>query len=158
MDFISGLPRSKGTDCILVVVDRLSKYAHFLSLQHPFTARTVAEVFVREIIRLHSIPLSIETGRDPLFMRIFLEGDLSRYGYKPEMRGFYHPETDGQTGVLNCCLETYLRCFCSEQPNQWSKWLSWAEFCYNTSFQSAASMTPFQAVHGRTPLPCDSSY
>ena len=71
MDFISGLPRSKGMDCILVVVDRLSKYAHFLGLQHPLTAKTVVEVFTKEIIRLHSVSQSIATNRDPLFMSNF---------------------------------------------------------------------------------------
>ena len=69
-----------------------------------------------------------------------------------KMSSSYHPETNGQTEVLNHCLETYLRCFSSEQPKQWSRWLSWAEFCYNTSFQSVADMTPFKAVYGRTPL------
>ena len=63
----------------------------------------------------------------------------------------YHPETDGQTEVLNRCLEIYLRCFCSKQPNQWHRWLSWAEFCYNTSFQSVIGKTPFEAIYGRPP-------
>ena len=71
MDFISGLPRSKVIDCILVVVDQLSKYAHFLGLRHPFTTRIVAEIFAKEAIWLHGVPLSIVTDRDPLFMSNF---------------------------------------------------------------------------------------
>ena len=72
-------------------------------------------------------------------------------GTKLKISSSYHPKTDGQTEVLNRCLETYLRCFCSEQPNQWSKWLSWAEFCNNTSFQSTTGITPFEAIYGKTP-------
>ena len=151
MDFIFGLPRSKGMDCILVVMDRLSKYAHFLGLQHPFTAKTVAEVFTKEIIRLHGVPQSIVTDQNPLFMSNFWREIFNSMGTTLKMSSSYHSEADGQTEVLNHCLETYLRCFSSEQPKQWSRWLSSVEFCYNTRFQSAASMTPFKAIYGRTP-------
>lgn len=72
-------------------------------------------------------------------------------GTKLRMRSAYHPETDGQTEVVNRCVETYLRCFVFERPRQWTKWLSWVEYCYNTSFHSAAGMTPFEAVYGRPP-------
>lgn len=71
MDFIVRLPKSQGYDAILVVVDRLSKYAYFLPPKHPYSARTVAEVFIREIVRLHGVPQSIVTDRDPLFLSMF---------------------------------------------------------------------------------------
>lgn len=67
MDFISRLPRSRNWDCIFVVVDQFSKYCHFMGLRHPFTAKSVAEVFVREVVRLHGMPESIVSDRDPLF-------------------------------------------------------------------------------------------
>lgn len=71
LDFITGLPKSKGYEEIFVVVDRLSKYGHFIPLKHPYTARKVAEVFTKEIVRLHGVPKSIVSGRDPLFISLF---------------------------------------------------------------------------------------
>ena len=131
MDFISALPRSKGMDRILVLVDQLSKYAHFLGLQHPFSEKTVTEVFTKEIIWLHGVPQSIVTDRDPLFMSNFWREIFNSMGTTLKMSSSYHPETDGQTEVLNRCLEAYLRCFSSEQPKQWSRWLSWATQVFN---------------------------
>ena len=64
MDFIKGLPKSKGMNTILVVVDPLSKYAHFVAMRHPFTAQTVVVAFVKEVVKLHGIPRTITTDRD----------------------------------------------------------------------------------------------
>ena len=71
MDFITCLPKSNGFEAILVVVDRLSKYSHFIPFKHPFTARSIAAIFVKEVVRLHGIPESILSDRDPLFVSIF---------------------------------------------------------------------------------------
>ncbi|WVY89838.1 hypothetical protein V8G54_035352 [Vigna mungo] len=151
MDFIVRLPKSQGFDAILVVVDRLSKYAHFIPLKHPYSARTVAEVFVQEIVRLHGIPQSIVSDRDPLFLSIFWKELFKGQGTQLKMSTAYHPETDGQTEVVNRVLQGYLRCFCSEQPKGWRAILPWAEYWYNTSFQGAIRCTPFEAVYGRPP-------
>lgn len=78
-DFISGLPHSGRIDCVLVVVDRFSKYGNFLALRHPFMEKSVAEIFIKEIVRLHGIPSSIGSDRDPIFLSSFYR-ELFRLG------------------------------------------------------------------------------
>ncbi|CAL1391412.1 unnamed protein product [Linum trigynum] len=151
MDFVDGLPSSGGKSVILVVVDRLTKYAHFLALSHPYTARTVVDHFVTGIVRLHGPPRSIVSDRDRVFMSHFWQELHRQSGTTLLMSSSYHPQTDGQTEVVNRCVEQYLRCFTHQQPKRWLLSLPWAEYWYNTSFHSSAGMTPFQALYGRQP-------
>ncbi|KAL4568635.1 hypothetical protein LXL04_024250 [Taraxacum kok-saghyz] len=153
MDFIEGLPRSNGWDTIWVVVDRLTKYAHFILLRHPFTATTLANTFLKEIVRLHVMPKSIISDRDRIFTGNTWQELFKLYGVHLKRSTAYHPQTDGQSEVVNRCLETYLRCFSSEKPKQWARWLVWAEYWYNTSFHTATKQTLFKALYGCDPPP-----
>jgi hypothetical protein len=117
MDFIVGLPKSGNKTIIMVVVDPLSKYAHFCSLQHPFIASTMAQLFMDQIFKLHGMSHSIVSYRDPSFTSNFWQELFKIQGTQLHLITTYHPQTNGRTEIVNKCLETYLRCFASERQN-----------------------------------------
>ncbi|KAM1393842.1 hypothetical protein ACFX2F_029952 [Malus domestica] len=132
----------------MVVVDRLSKYAHFIALSHPYTAMSVVQAFIEFVFKLHGMPSSIVSDRDPVFINAFWREFFKLQGSKLCMSLGYHPQNDGQTEVMNRCLETYLRCFIVGQPKKWVNWLPWDEWCFNTSHHTFAGFKPFELVYG----------
>ena len=125
MDFIGGLPKAQGHDFVLVVIDRLTRCSHFIALTHPYTAKEVALVFIKEVVWLHGFPSTIVSDRDKLFMSVFWIELFRMAGTKLRHSLAYHPEMDGQSKAVNKCLETYLKCFARTKPKQWPKWLLW---------------------------------
>nr|GEU31244.1 hypothetical protein [Tanacetum cinerariifolium] len=152
MDFIEKLPTSHGKSVILVVVDRLRKYAHFIPLTHPFTASQVAQLFLNQVYKLHGLPESIVSDKDKVFISNFWKALFAELKVKLKLSTACYPQTDGQTEVVNRSLACYLRCMCGEKPKEWVKWLSLAEFWYNTNYHTLAKTTPYEAVNCQTPL------
>lgn len=128
LDFIEGLPKSAGYNCILVVVDKFSKYAHFVTLAHPFTALQVAVTYLNNIFKLHGLPHVMISDRDKVFTSNVWQELFKLLGTDLRMSSAYHPQTDSQTERVNQCLETYLRCFVHSCPTKWSQWLALAEY------------------------------
>lgn len=151
LDFIEGLRKSGRFNCILVVVDKFSRYAHFIGLHHPFTAQTVAVAYMDNVYKLHGLPESIISDRDKVFTSKFWTELFRRSDTQLRMSSSYHPQTDGQTERVNQCLEAYLRCFSHSCPTKWSEWLSLVEYWYNTSLHSALGKSPFEVLYGRAP-------
>lgn len=109
MDFIEKLPKSEGYDTILVVVDRFSKYAHFMALKHPFSAQQVAQILLDQVVKLHVLPKTIVSGRDKFFSSSFWAHLLKLLGTKLNLSTAYYPQMDGQSERVNQCVEMYLR-------------------------------------------------
>jgi hypothetical protein len=151
MDFIEGLHRSQSYNCILVVVDKFTKYAHFLTLSHPFTALQVVVLFMNNIFKLHGLPQAIVSDRDKIFTSNLWRELFKLLETELHVSSAYHPQSDGQSERVNQCLETYLRCFVHACPTKWSSWLSLAEFWYNTSYHTSLGKTPFHVLYGHEP-------
>ncbi|WOG83232.1 hypothetical protein DCAR_0102407 [Daucus carota subsp. sativus] len=151
MDFITGLPNSNGKEVIFVVVDRLSKYSHFMPLPHSFNAPMVAQLYLDQVFKLHGWPRSIVSDRDPIFLSQFWKALFTLHGTDFLLSSAYHPQTDGQTEVVNRCLEAYLRCMCADSPKEWCAWLPLAEWWFNTHYHSALQATPYEVVYNQPP-------
>jgi hypothetical protein len=151
LDFIEDLPRSRNSNCIVMVVDKFTRYGHFIPLSHPYTASSVAGVFLDEVYRVHGLPASIISDRDPIFTSKFWQSLFKLAGIELKLSSSYHLQIDSQTERVNQCLETYLWCFVHTCPGKWKMWLLIAEFSYNCSFHSSLGRSPFQALYGRAP-------
>lgn len=111
MHFIDDLPVSNGKNTILVVVDRLSKSTHFMALAHPYTTKIVAKKFIKTVVKLHGLPKSIILDRDLIFLSRFWQKFFKMLGTQLKMSSIYHPQTDGQTKIVNRCIKQCLQSF-----------------------------------------------
>jgi hypothetical protein len=158
MDFIEGVHKINDKSVILTVVDRFFKAAHFITVGHPYTATTVARAFFTEIVRLHGISSSIVSDCDPMFTSNFWQELFKLSGVRLQMSSAFHHQSDRQTEVVNKIITMYLCCLIGDRPRQWLQWLPWAEFCYNSAYQSSLRTSPFRVVFGRDPPPSVRSY
>ena len=110
-----------------------------------------ATAFMETVQKLHGTPKIIVSDRDPIFNGNFWIKLFSCLGTQLVHSSSYHPQSDGKTEIVNKCLEEYLGCFVSDKQTQWVKWLTLAEWWYNTSFHMAAKMSPFMALYGYHP-------
>jgi transposase InsO family protein len=152
MDFVVGFPlASLRHNAILVIVDKLTKSAHFISVRDTYDVTDVARVFVSEVIHLHGIPRKIISDRDSRFNSRFWTSLQSPLGTQLNLSTDYHPETDGKTERVNQVMEDMLRMYVMDNQTQWEKYLRLVEFAYNNNYHSSIGMPPYEALYGR---PC----
>lgn len=151
LDFITDLPMDSNYDAILVIVDRLTKMAHFIPTTKTCTAQQASQLFLDHIVRLHGLPDDIVSDRGSVFMSGFWQGLFTLLGVKHNASTAFHPESDGQTERVNQVLEQYLRCFISYQQDNWVSLLPTAEFSYNNTHHESTKTSPFMALYGVNP-------
>ena len=156
MDFVVGLPLTgRKHDSVWVVVDRLTKSAHFLPVRIDYSLDKPAELYIKEIVRLHGIPISIISDRDPRFNSRFWGKLQEALGTRLNLNTAFHPQADRQSERVIQILEDMLRSCVIDYEGSWDRHIPLVEFVYNNSLQSSIGMTPYEALYGRkcrTPL------
>jgi len=154
MDFVVGLPRTpKGKDSIWVVVDRLSKVAHFIPIRSTNSASDLAPIYMKEIVRLHGVTHTIVSDRDAKFVSKFWESLQSALGTKVILSTAFHPQTDGQSECTIYTLEDMSRTCVLSWKGSWEDHLPLVEFAYDNSYQASIQCTPFEALYGSVDHP-----
>jgi transposase InsO family protein len=145
MDFITYLPTVKAKNSILVVVDRLTKMAHFTPCSKSITAKETAQLILDGIVQLHGLPEEIVFDRGPQFASKFWRRLFELLKVDIRLSSAFHPETNGQTERTNQTLEQYLRCIVNYQQDDWLDLLSQVEFAYNNTTHASTGINPFFA-------------
>ncbi|CAN6454199.1 unnamed protein product [Victoria cruziana] len=152
MDFVMGLPRTQRKhNVIWVIVDRLSKSAHFLAIRASMPLENLADLYISEIVRLHGIPRAIVSDRDPRFASRFWKAFQKDLDTQLKTSSAFHPQTDGQSERTIITIEDMLKACVLEWQGEWDRHLPLIEFAYNNSYHASIGMAPFEALYMR---PC----
>ncbi|KAD4889132.1 hypothetical protein E3N88_21205 [Mikania micrantha] len=150
MDLITKLPKTRnGYDTIWVIVDRLSKSAHFIPIKETYSSKKMAEIYVKEVVSRHGVPVTIVSDRDTRFTSHFWKNFQEELGTRLLLSTAYHPQTDGQSERTIQTLEDMLRACIIDFGGSWDDYLPLAEFSYNNSYHSSLGMPPFEVLYGR---------
>jgi transposase InsO family protein len=156
MDFIVGLPRTQlGYDSIWVIMDLLTKVAHFIPVKTTYSGLQLTEMYMSRIICLHGVPKKIVSDRGTQFTSKFWERLHKTLYTQLCFSSAYHPQIDGQTKRVNQILEDMSRPCALQYGRSWDKSLPYTEFSYDNSYQESLNMAPFEMLYGRrcrTPL------
>jgi hypothetical protein len=150
MDFVTGFPRTpNGNDSIWVIVDRLTKSAHFLAIKIGLSLERLAKLYANEIVRLHRVPVTIVSDRDRRFVSQFWKKLHMAMGTNLNFSTAFHPQADGQSERTIQILEDMLRACAIDFKGSWEEHLPLVEFAYNNSYQANIQMAPYEALYGR---------
>ncbi|GJU85213.1 putative reverse transcriptase domain-containing protein, partial [Tanacetum coccineum] len=150
MDFVTKFPKSSsGHDTIWVVVDRLTKSAHFLPIREDYKTEKLAKIYTNEIVARHGVPVSIISDRDGRFTSHLWQAFQEALGTRLDMSTAYHPQTDGQSERTIQTLEDMLRACVMDFGGSWDTHLPLIEFSYNNSYHTSIKCAPFEALYGR---------
>jgi transposase InsO family protein len=151
MDFVTGLPPVDGCNALWVIVDRLTKMAHFVPCSDTMKPRQLADSFILHIVQTHGLPNSIVSDQGSLFTSKFWIHIMRALGITRNLSTAFHPKTDGQMARVNAIMEQYLWAYCNYQQDNWKQLLPITEFCYNNTQSETTRVTPFYANYGYYP-------
>lgn len=151
LDFIMGLPLSHGKDAILVVVDKFTKFAHFIATMAEVGAEESASLLFKHIINFFGMPSRIIGNRNPRWTSTVWHSLAQVFGTRLALSTSKHPQMDGQTEVMNQHLETMLRAYMRKDHADWSNWLDVLQFAYNNSTHSSHKSKPAKLLLGYKP-------
>lgn len=150
MDLITKLPRTpRNFDAIWVIVDRLTKSAHFIAIRESSSSEKLADIYVREVVSRHGVPVTVISDRDVRFTSRFWGKFHEDLGTRLQFSTAFHPQTDGQSERTIQTLEDMLRACVLDFGGSWDTYLPLAEFSYNNSFHASIGMPPYEMLYGR---------